>query len=142
MGSGRWSDSDWKSYTKVNNYASKSIDEIFTKRSISDDLNPFGKIRESRDSADNPKSTAIVVGLDVTGSMGVVLDAMARKGLNTLVNEIYNRKPVCDPHVMCLGIGDVECDRAPIQATQFEADIRIAEQLEKMFLERGGGGNS
>jgi len=54
----------------------------------------------------------------------------------------YDRKPVADPHIMCCGIGDVTMgDSAPLQATQFEADIRIAEQLAKIWLEGGGGGN-
>ena len=106
------------------------------------DLDPKNaKLRESRDSDDNPNSNAIIVGLDVTGSMGCVLDSMARKGLNTLCTEIYKRKPVADPHIMCMGIGDVEYDRSPLQVTQFEADIRIAKQLEQIFLEMGGGGN-
>ena len=74
--------------------------------------------------------------------MSVVLDALARKGLPTLTSELYARCPVTDPHIMCMGIGDAEMgDRAPLQVTQFEADIRIAKQLEQIYLERGGGGN-
>lgn len=40
-----------------------------------------------------------------------------------------------------MGIGDLSYDRFPIQASQFESDIRIAEQLEKVYFEFGGGGN-
>jgi hypothetical protein len=107
------------------------------------DLDPKNlTVRESRDSDLNPLSTPIMVGLDVTGSMSMVLDAMVR-GLGTLVKEIYDRKPVSDPHILCGGIGDVEMgDVAPLQVTQFEADIRIADQLTKIWLEQGGGGNS
>jgi hypothetical protein len=107
------------------------------------DLDPKGvKLRESRDSKDNPNSNALIMALDVTGSMGMVLDSMARSGLPTLVTNIYDRKPVTDPHIMCMGIGDAEAgDQAPLQITQFEADIRIAQQLEMIYLEKGGGGN-
>ena len=143
MGSGSWSSDDWKDYTTTTrDYASKSTKDIFSSK-LHDDLNPKNiKLRESCDSTDHPKSNAIIVGLDVTGSMGCVIDAMARKGLNTLVNNIYDKKPVTDPHIMCMGVGDVEMgDSAPLQVTQFEADIRIAIDLEKIYLEGGGGGN-
>jgi hypothetical protein len=123
--------------------AGKTTTEIYSAMGINKDLDPFGvKIRESRDSEDNPLSTAIIVGLDVTGSMHMVLDTMAKECLNTLITEIYNRKPVHDPHIMIMGIGDVEIDRAPLQVTQFEADIRIAKQLKDIYLEGGGGGNN
>jgi hypothetical protein len=143
MGSGKWDPKDWVTYASVNNYAGKSTAEIYSNSTLVNELDPKGvKIRESRDSVDNPTSSAIIVALDVTGSMQSVLDSMARKGLNTLVTEVYNRKPVSDPHIMCMGIGDVEAgDKAPLQITQFEADIRIAQQLEKLYLEGGGGGN-
>ncbi|MBE2293400.1 MAG: VWA domain-containing protein [Phycisphaerales bacterium] len=140
MGSARWNPSDWTSYAKST--ARKTTDAVFTARHIDPDLNPFGvALRESRDSDLNPASTAIVVGLDVTGSMGMIADALARQGLGTLVEEILARRPVSDPHILCAGIGDVVCDQAPLQVTQFEADIRIARQLEKIWLEKGGGGN-
>ena len=41
-----------------------------------------------------------------------------------------------------MGIGDLAYDYAPIQASQFESDIRIAEQLDKIYFEGGGGGNN
>jgi hypothetical protein len=76
--------------------------------------------------------------------MGMISDTMARKGVPTTVTELYARKPGgMDPHILCAAIGDVEAgDRAPLQITQFEADLRIAKQLEKFYLEGGGGGNS
>ena len=105
------------------------------------DLDPKGITREARDSATNPESTPIIVGLDVTGSMSRVLDAMARHGLETMATQIYDRKPVTDPQLMCMGIGDAFCDDAPLQVTQFESDIKLAQQLTQIWLEEGGGGN-
>lgn len=145
MGSGRWSSDQWSSYaTKniTNKSAATGSQGIYRQTSLKDTLNPKGvAVRESRDSADNPNSTPVIAALDVTGSMNRVLEAMARKGLPTLATEIYNRKPVSDPHIMFMGVGDAFTDRAPLQVTQFEADIRIAEQLTDLYLENGGGGN-
>lgn len=143
MGWGRWTSSDWDAYASRTT-TGRTTAEIFANHGLDPDLDPRGVgYRESCDSTDNPQSTAIIVGLDVTGSMHTVLDAMARKGLNTLATAIYDRKPVPDPHVMFMGIGDVEAgDRAPLQVTQFEADIRIAKQLAQIYLEGGGGGNN
>ncbi len=44
--------------------------------------------------------------------------------------------------MMVMGIGDAWCDRVPLPVTPFETDIRIARQLEQIFLEHGGGGNN
>lgn len=140
---GRFKASEWKDYTKTRGYATKSTSEIYSRSGMHEELDPkVIKIRESRDSENHPNSTAIIVGLDVTGSMSMVLDVMARKGLPTLVTSILDRKPVDDPHIMCMGIGDVRAnDRAPLQVTQFEADIQIAKTLEDIWLEGRGGGN-
>ena len=141
MGSGRFTATDWDTYTSTHT-SGKSLHDVFSAASIDPALNPRGvAIRESRDSPDNPHSHAIIVNIDVTGSMGMLADVMVRSGCFTLATEIYARKPVSDPHIMFMANGDVECDQAPLQVTQFEADIRIAEQLKRIWLEGGGGGN-
>ena len=141
MGGGRLTASDWDNYSTTR-ITGRSVHEVYSSSRMAAEFDPKGiTTRESCDSADNPNSTAIIIGLDVTGSMGPVLGTIAQK-LGVMVNEIYERRPVSDPHLMFLGIGDVEAgDQCPLQATQFEADIRIAEQLTKIYFENGGGGN-
>lgn len=151
MGSGRWSDTDWKNYSTTNSYDSKSRDEIFTttadkvrSHGLDPLIDPKGvKVRESRDSPSNPASTPVIFATDVTGSMGHLAEAIARGGMNKLITEIYGRQPIHDPHVMVMAIGDAEMgDQAPLQVTQFEAQVDpLMKQLEKIFIEGGGGGN-
>jgi hypothetical protein len=74
--------------------------------------------------------------------MGMLADVIAREGLGTLFTGILDRQPIQDPHVMFMAIGDANCDRAPLQVSQFEADKRIIEQLAMIYLEHGGGGNN
>ena len=142
MGYSSWSSTRAAYSTYTDTSATKSTREVFTSSRMKDYMNPTGVlVRESRDSEQNPNSTAIILGLDVTGSMGIIADKMAREGLGTLVEGILDRKPVTDPQICVMGFGDVFCDRAPLQVTQFEVDIRIAEQLSDIYLEGGGGGN-
>jgi hypothetical protein len=142
MGGGSWSGADWGAYTSSRGYSAKStVSEMYTATKVKDSLSPIGvEYRESCDSDEHPNSTPIIVCLDVTGSMSRVLDTVSKK-LNVLASEIYNRNPVSDPQIMFMAFGDVECDRSPLQVSQFESDIRIAEQLNDIYFERGGGGN-
>ncbi len=142
MGTGAWSSRDWESYTRSRGYTDRSTaNEMYRARTISPLLEPRNiTFREARDSFEHPLSTPIILGLDVTGSMGTVLEVIAKK-LNYLITELYQRQPVTDPQIMVMAFGDVECDRHPLQVTQFESDIRIAEQLNSVFFEQGGGGN-
>lgn len=141
MGSARWNPSDWDHYATTS--STKTRDAIFTSRTLRPDLDPKTiTLRESVDSDLNPQSTPIIVALDVTGSMGTIPEAMIKGSLGTFIEEVYNRKPVTDPHLMFMGVGDAHYDRAPLQVTQFEADLRIAEQLAAIYLEGGGGGNA
>lgn len=141
MGSGRYSASDWSKYA-TKHIDHKGTKEIFSSVKAKNIYLPTADmIRESCDSTDNPASTPIIIGCDVTGSMSPVLDEVIRNEIPTLVKEIYDRKPVTDPHLMLMAIGDAYCDDYPLQVTQFEADIRILEQLKELYLEEGGGGN-
>ena len=140
MGSGTFNAKAYRSFAAST--ATKTTDEIYSSRKIHKDLDPKGvKVRESRDSADNPNSTPLIVALDVTGSMGILADTIAREGLGILFNEILDKKPISDPHLMFMAVGDAYSDDAPLQVSQFEADNRIVEQLTKIWLEHGGGGN-
>ena len=142
MGYGSWTSSSWTNYTTSKGYtASSSASEMYTSRRMKDAFNPTQfKFRESCDSAEHPNSTPIVLALDVTGSMSSVLETVSKR-LGDTMSEIYKRNPVTDPQVCFMAFGDGECDYSPIQVTQFESDIRIAEQLNDIYFERGGGGN-
>jgi hypothetical protein len=141
MGTGSWSAASWSRYASASVHG-RSRAEIFGARGLDERYDPrlIAK-RESCDSADNPESTPVIIGVDVTGSMGSLAEELIVRGLNTTFTELLARRPVSDPHVMAMAIGDAWCDRAPLQVTQFEADIRIAEQLTDLWLEGGGGGN-
>lgn len=149
MGGGSWTSSNWNNYTNSRGITQTStVNQIYKSRSMKENLDPSKikiidgvKLRESCDSDDNPNSTAVIVGIDVTGSMGYLSEEIGRKGLNTLFTEIYDKKPITDPHLMFMAIGDAVCDEAPLQVSQFEADIRIAEQLADIYFEGCGGGN-
>ena len=142
MGYGTFKSTDWTSYTTSRGYTDTStVSDMYKSTSVKKEMEPVGvTYRESCDSDEHPNSTPIILGLDVTGSMNRVLETISKK-LNVLITEIYDRKPVTDPQVMIMAFGDVECDDHPLQVSQFESDIRIAEQLNDIYFERGGGAN-
>lgn len=140
MGDARWSDTDWSAYAATT--AHKPRAAIYTSTKLAKDLDPTAiTVRESVDSNSNPKSTPIIIALDVTGSMGTIPDLLVRGPLGVVVQEILERRPVSDPHFLFMGVGDVDHDTAPLQVTQFEADMKVVEQLTRIYLEGGGGNN-
>ena len=142
MGYGTFTSDSWSSYTTSRGYtASSTAKDLYKSTTVKKEFEPVGiTYRESCDSEEHPNSTPIILGLDVTGSMNRVLETISKK-LNVLITEIYEREPVQDPQVMIMAFGDIECDSHPLQVSQFESDIRIAEQLNDIYFERGGGGN-
>ena len=115
-----------------------SAQELFKSRSLDPALDPKNVIRECCDSEEHPNTIPIILALDVTGSMGDTSIEIAKK-LNKIMTALY--KDVKDIEFLIMGIGDLAYDNYPIQASQFESDIRIAEQLDKIYFEAGGGGN-
>jgi hypothetical protein len=105
-------------------------------------LNPNGlNFRESRDNAEHPASNAILISLDVTGSMGRVVRGI-HANLPQLHELLLGHKYISDPQICFAAVGDATCDRVPLQVGQFESDNRMDQNLENMILEGGGGGHT
>ena len=148
MGYGHWTRESFLNYSAARgravdaagNLDSRLEDrQIFTQHGLHPRLNPYRAIRECCDSGEHPATVPVILALDVTGSMGPAAAATARK-MNEVMTALYGQ--IRDVEFLVMGIGDLSYDRAPIQMSQFEADIRIAEQLDLVYLEHGGGGNA
>lgn len=142
MGNGYWS-SDV--YTAACHYRRRHGTSAFAysdsgARGVHEALDPFGvTVRESRDSQEHPTSVPITVLFDVTGSMGHVPRRLQQK-LPRLHGLLDRGHYVTDPQIMFGAIGDATCDRAPLQVGQFESDNRMDDDLGRILLEGGGGG--
>ena len=123
----------------VDDLAKLNTHQIYDSAGLHPNLNPYGVTRECCDCEQFPETFPIILGLDVTGSMGDAAKACASQ-LNAIMESLYQK--VNGVEFMMMGIGDLACDRAPIQATQFESDVRILDQTTMIFFEGGGGGNS
>jgi len=120
--------------------AHSTVSEIFRKTAEPQFLPIKITLRESCETAEKPRVIPIIVALDVTGSMGKIPQLLVQGGLSTLIKNILELVP--NPHIMFMAVGDVVAgDKYPLQATQFEADNRIADQLQNLVIEGGGGGN-
>ena len=119
---------------------SKPAQRVFAQRECHPMMNPFGvRVRESRDSAQHPESLGIVFALDVTGSMGAIPEALARRELPELM-KLLGEHGVADPQVLFVAVGDAVGDRAPLQIGQFESTAELMDQwLTWCWLEGGGG---
>jgi hypothetical protein len=142
MGGGSFDAGAYRSYTS--SVKSKPIHEVFTSRGLNNALDPLGvKMRESRDSEDSPEAVPLIAALDISGSMGFIAEYFAKEGLGALFQGILDKKPVKYPHMMFMAYDDLNVDNpVPLQVSQFEADNRILDQLTKIYVEGGGGGNS
>jgi len=148
MGSGVWNTKAVTDYATTTYGVSSLRDftdsnfttqDIFTQRRLVKELDPYEVMRECCDSEEHPNTIPVILGLDVTGSMGEAAVKTAQ-ALNEIMTTLYDE--VNDVEFCTIGIGDLAYDRAPIQISQFESDVRIIEQLDKVYFEGGGGGNT
>ena len=150
MGSGAWQHKDFVAYAfkkkrrvrddgAVDMADFSGAQEVFTSRRLHGDLDPKNIVRECCDTEEHPETVPVILALDVTGSMGSSAMEVA-KMLSVIMTRLYQE--VRDVEFCVMGIGDLAYDDAPIQMSQYESDIRIAEHLDKVFFEGGGGGNS
>lgn len=148
MGSGIWREDTFIQYSRR---AGRTVDkkgciagnlsnqEMFGARTLDPMLDPKDVMRECCDTEEHPETIPVILALDVTGSMGQAAVEVAKQ-LNIIMTKLYEK--VKDVEFMVMGIGDFAYDRYPLQVSQFESDVRIAEQLDKIYFEFGGGGNA
>lgn len=154
MGSGTWTTAAYTTYATSCGYTVDALtgergvkgakgdpgaSQMYKSRSLPAILNPKNVLRECLDSEEHPSTIPVILALDVTGSMGDTAVQVA-KNINTVMTEMYSK--LKDVEFMVMGIGDLAYDDSPIQISQFESDVRIVEQMDQVYFEFGGGGNS
>jgi hypothetical protein len=145
MGFSQWSDQAYQrrqTHRKTTNQSAFSYDDHVRSTGVAQvhyQMNPFGAVRESRDSADHPDSLSIAVIFDVTGSMGSVPRILQTK-LGALMRVLVQKGYVQHPQILFGAVGDAYCDSVPLQIGQFESGLEMDDDLGKIYLEGGGGG--
>lgn len=144
MGSGSFTSTAYLSYStslgrSYDTSSGRVFGQTYTARRIDKSLDPKKfEVRECCNSEEHPNTIPVILGLDVTGSMGEACSEVAA-ALGTIMKNLYEKYD--DIEFCIMGIGDLAYDSAPIQMSQFESDVRIAESLDKVYMEHGGGGN-
>jgi len=143
MGGGSFNARDFGFYSQsvgkvYDNSTGRVSRQVFTAERLKEVLNPKGVIRECCNSDEHPNTIPVILGLDVTGSMGSACNETAQ-ALGQIMTKLYDKYK--DIEFCIMGIGDFECDDAPLQVSQFESDVRIAQRIDDIYMEHGGGGN-
>lgn len=145
MGYSHWSDSAYRSrqsHRQRTNQTAFTYDQQVRAsgcEQVHPQMDPYNVVRESRDSAEHPTSLAIGVIFDVTGSMGMVPRVLQTK-LGALMRVLVSKGYVAHPQVLFGAVGDAYSDAVPLQIGQFESGIEMDDDLGKIYLEGGGGG--
>jgi hypothetical protein len=133
MGGGQYSLDIAREYRSAGNAAFQQPAAQVAKADVHPALSPYGKRREVNN------VTPVIVALDVTRSRGDDTKLMYEK-LPQLMGQIELKGYTENPGISFAAVGDATCDRAPLQVGQFEADNRLDQVLERIWIEEGGGG--
>jgi hypothetical protein len=143
MGGGKWSPNAY--LTRIKQQKARGQDSFSYSQGASQvhpTLNPFGlEVRESRDSDEHPNSNAIIIALDVSGSMGRVVRAI-HQDLPQLFKLLLGREYIPHPQILFSAFAHAAMNQVPLQVGQFESDNRMDENLENMIIggRLAGGG--
>ena len=141
MGSGSYSYNS-ASIRNSSYYSNADTRQIFSSRKRVTEMDPKNQIRECLETSEHPETFPIIIGLDVTGSMGHIPAHLIKNDFIEIMKKVLEEGIPC-PQVCFIAIGDHECDSAPLQIGQFEASDELMEKwLTSTYLEGGGGGNS
>ena len=143
MGRGSYTAADWTRLRSSRNlHQQQPVEYIFSRRQADSAYHSKGILfRTSRDPEPDTKATPVIIGFDVTASMGYLASELATNSLHKVMTGLLSNPNITGPQLLCAAIGDCKSDRSPLQVTQFEADIRVIQQLLELHLEGGGGGN-
>jgi hypothetical protein len=148
MGGSRWSTDAYMEAARLrkkagmSDFAYNDAARASHKWEIHPTLDPKGvEFRESRDSDSHPRSNAICVLFDETGSMGGIPRVFQKK-LAELMKVLLLKGYIQDPQILFGAFGDATCDRIALQVGQFESGIEMDENLRNIILEGGGGGTN
>lgn len=145
MGHSHWSDAAYQgrqTHRRATKQTAFTYDQQVRATGVArvhDQMNPYRATRESRDSVAHPASVPIGVVFDVTGSMGTVPHVLQTK-LGALMRVLIQKGYIEDPQVLFGAVGDAYCDAVPLQIGQFESGLEMDDDLGKIYLEGGGGG--
>jgi hypothetical protein len=140
MGYSSYSTNSYRNTAK--SFETKSSAEIFNNEA-DQTMIPFNmSTRECRDSENHPNAIPIIIGLDVTGSMGYIPEQIIKHGLGHMIEKII-AAGISDPAICFVAVGDQFTDYSPLQVGQFESgDQELVMWLQRIWLEGHGGGTT
>jgi hypothetical protein len=133
---GDYYDRDYYSSSNTNT-TTESTNQLQNNQDLNPNLDPR---LYSQNTLKSKGRSPIVFALDVTGSMGEWVKTIYDK-LPMFYGQMIQNEYTFDPTLSFCAIGDAECSKVPLQISEFSSGLDIDSNINKIFLEGGGGGN-